>query len=117
MDITLHKLICQAWKDEVIPEQWEEGLTCPVYRKGDQLQPNNYRGITLVNAGYKVLSSILNERLQPYVEKIVGNYQCGFRVSKSTIDQIQSMKQTPGEKPTGIWCQHIQPFYGFQSRL
>jgi mannosyltransferase OCH1-like enzyme len=30
LDIALHKVICQIWKDEVIPEQWKEGLTCPI---------------------------------------------------------------------------------------
>jgi hypothetical protein len=66
------------WRDEVIPEQCEEDLTCPIHKKGDQLQPSNYRGITLLNTGYKIFSNILYEHLQPYMEKIVGNYQCGF---------------------------------------
>jgi hypothetical protein len=78
LDIPLHKVIYQVWKDEVIPEQWEEGLICPIYKKGDQLQPINYRGITLLNTGYKIFSNILYERLQTYVEKTVRNYQSGF---------------------------------------
>jgi hypothetical protein len=68
-------VICQVWKDEVIPEQWEEGFICRIYKKGDQLQTCNYRGITRLNMGYKIFSNILYELLQPYVEKIVGNYQ------------------------------------------
>jgi hypothetical protein len=63
LDITLHKVICEVWKDEVIPEQWEEGLICPVYKKGDQLQPSNYRYITLLNTGYRIFSNILYEWL------------------------------------------------------
>jgi hypothetical protein len=27
------------------------------------------------------------------MEKIVGNYQCGFQVGKSALDQIQSVRQ------------------------
>jgi hypothetical protein len=50
---------CQAWKNEVIPEQWEEGLIYTIYKKGDKLQSKNYRGITLLNMGYKVFSNIL----------------------------------------------------------
>jgi hypothetical protein len=26
----------KVWKQEKIPEEWEEGLICPVYKKGDQ---------------------------------------------------------------------------------
>jgi hypothetical protein len=43
---------------------------------------------------YKIIPNILHEWLQPYVEKIVENYECGFRVGKSTIDQIQILEQT-----------------------
>jgi hypothetical protein len=26
-------VICEVWKEEVIPEQLEEGLICPIYKK------------------------------------------------------------------------------------
>jgi hypothetical protein len=72
-DKKMYKVICQVWKDEVVPEQWEEGLICLIYKK-NQLQPNNYRGITVLNTGYKTFSNTLYEWLQPYEEKTVGNY-------------------------------------------
>jgi hypothetical protein len=57
-----------------IHEQWEKELICPVYQKGDQLQPNNYRDMRiLLNMGSKTFSSVLYERLQLYVEKVVDN--------------------------------------------
>jgi hypothetical protein len=59
LGITFHKVTCQAWKNEVIPEQWEEGLIYTIYKKGDKLQSKNYRDITLLNMGYKVFSNIL----------------------------------------------------------
>jgi hypothetical protein len=62
-------LIYKIWKNEVTPEQWEEELICVTYKNG-QLQPNNYGGITLLNAGYTIFSNIPSERLQPYNEKI-----------------------------------------------
>jgi hypothetical protein len=34
----------------------------------------------------------LFERLQPYVEKIIGSYQCGFRSGKSS-GQIHTVRQ------------------------
>jgi hypothetical protein len=32
-------------------------------------------------------------RLTPYAEEIIGDYQCGFRHNKSTIDHIFSIRQ------------------------
>jgi sorting nexin-29 len=93
IELTLQRIICQIWKEEIIPEQWEDGLICPIHKKGDQLELNDYRGITLLNSGYKIFSNLLHEHLQPYMESIVGKYQCGFRKGKSTTDQIRSMRQ------------------------
>jgi hypothetical protein len=69
--------MCQAWKDKVILEQWEEGLICSVYKKY-QLKPNNCGGATLLTMGYSIFCSILYEWLQLYVGKIVRNYHCGY---------------------------------------
>lgn len=47
----------------------------------------------LRNTIYKIFSNVLHSRLQPYDERIVGKYQCGFRPGKSTVDQIFTIKQ------------------------
>jgi sorting nexin-29 len=36
---------------------------------------------------------VLNEKLKEYAEKILGQYQCGFRPNRSTTDQIFIMRQ------------------------
>lgn len=76
-----------------MPEEWKEGIIIPIHKKGDRKQCTNYRGITLLNTTYKVLSNILLERTKPYTEEILGDYQCGFRPGRSTIDQIFTIRQ------------------------
>jgi hypothetical protein len=41
---------------------------------------------------YKIFSKILVRRLEPYAEKHLGEYQCGFRCSRSTIDHILTLQ-------------------------
>jgi hypothetical protein len=36
---------------------------------------------------------VLYGRLKPHANKIIGQYQCGFREEVSTIDQIQTLRQ------------------------
>jgi len=49
---------------------------------------DNFRGIAVLNMTYKVFSKILLGRLEPIAEECKGNYQCGFRKGRSTIDQL-----------------------------
>ncbi|GFW89824.1 reverse transcriptase domain-containing protein [Trichonephila clavipes] len=89
---TLHKIMVNIWETEKIPIEWEEGSVCPIFKKGDQLECRNCRGITLLNMAYKIFSNLLFARLQPYTDKVIGNYQC-VRPQRSTIDQIHTLRQ------------------------
>jgi len=46
-------------------------VSVPIYKKGDETDRSNYRGISLLPNTYKTLSNILLSRLTPYAEKKV----------------------------------------------
>jgi hypothetical protein len=50
----IHKLICNS---EILPVQWNEGIICPIYKKGDRLNCNNYRPIMILT--FKKLASYI----------------------------------------------------------
>ena len=57
------------------------------------MECSNYRGVSLLCTTYKVFSNILFTRLSSYAENIIGDYQCGFRKDRSTIEQIFNIRQ------------------------
>jgi len=66
----------------------------------------NFRGISLFNIAYKVMSIVLYGRLKPHANQIIGQYQCGFR-GVSTIDQIQTLRQILEKTEFQIETHHL----------
>jgi hypothetical protein len=73
----IHELIYSVWNKEELSEEWK-GSIVPIYKKGDETDCSNYRGINLLSNMYEVLSNILLSRLTAYAEEIVGDHQCGL---------------------------------------
>ena len=48
----------------IYPDCWTESLIIPLFKKGNQNDPDNYRGISLCDISSKLYSSIINNRLQ-----------------------------------------------------
>jgi len=89
----IHQLIMKIWKQEKISCEWSEGILCPVYKKGDRKQCNNYRGISLLNITYIIFAILLYDRLSMIIEPETGNYQMGFRPNRPKIDNIFIVRQ------------------------
>jgi hypothetical protein len=43
----IYKHIIMIWEKEQLPNQWNEGINFPLYKKGDRLDYTNYRPMTL----------------------------------------------------------------------
>jgi hypothetical protein len=44
----IHKLINSIWNKEELPEQWKVSVIVPVYKKDDETDCNNCRGVLLL---------------------------------------------------------------------
>ena len=53
----------------IYPYSWTESIIVPLFKKGNQNDPNNYRGISLCDISSKLYSSIINNRLQEWIEQ------------------------------------------------
>ncbi|XP_058449191.1 uncharacterized protein LOC131429161 [Malaya genurostris] len=89
----LHRLIVRIWETEQLPEEWKAGVICPIHKKCDHSECENFRANTILNAAYEVLSRIIFRRLSPKTNEFVGSYQADFVDGRSTKDQIFTVQQ------------------------
>ena len=88
----MYELVRQIWEEERIPEEWKETIIVPIHKRGDRDRCENYRGIALGNAAYKILSNIILGKIKLYIERVMGDYQNGFRDGRSVIDNIFALR-------------------------
>ena len=86
----LVKIFNKIYQDGVYPSAWTKGIIVPIHKKGDKLDAQNYRGITLINSMAKIFSLCLRNRLNKWceMENVLNESQFGFRDKKSTTDCI-----------------------------
>ena len=75
----------------VLTDSWLEGAIRPIYKNnGDSKSPENYRPITILSWFGKLFTSILNARLNKFLNahNILEENQAGFHAGYSTMDQI-----------------------------
>ena len=51
----------EIWSRGEVPKEWKTGLIKPIYKKGDKKEVGNYRGITLMDTGYKIYAEIIRK--------------------------------------------------------
>jgi len=92
----LHKflnLLNACWINGDIPKVWRTAVVIPVHKNGDINNPVNYRGISLLNTGYKIYSKIIAKRLTVIAEALLIEEQNGFRKGRLCMDCIFSASE------------------------
>ena len=93
LHIALVKLFNLVLSTGHFPDIWNQGLITPIFKNGDKLDPNNYRGICVGSNMGKIFCSIINTRLQYFLEDhdILRKSQIGFVKNCRTTDHIYTL--------------------------
>ena len=78
--------VMKFWRTKVSPREWDDGELKILEKKGDLSDPNNYRGIMLLEVAMKVIAYILKVRLVAISETLPHEMQNGFRPGRGTSD-------------------------------
>lgn len=87
----IYKTLSETWKGtQKLPMEWKTGIVTPVFKKGNKHEAENYKGITLMDTGYKIYAEILKNKLEQEMEEkeTMKDTQIGYRKERGTIDAI-----------------------------
>ena len=89
---TLRKIVTRVWKEEVVPEEWHQGIIIRLYKgKGSKSECSNYRGITVLSVPGKVFAHIILARIKLTLLSHRRPQQSGFMPARSTCDRIATL--------------------------
>ena len=69
----------KIWRTGEWPTPWPQSLVITHSKKGNLLQCQSYRTISLISHPSKVMLKIILNRLKPQAEKVIAEEQAGFR--------------------------------------
>ena len=83
----LLKFCNYMWDKGIVPVSFERNIIYPLHKKGNKTELDNYRGISFNKINYKILISLLLQRMYKWIEYniILVEVQAGFRSNYSTI--------------------------------
>ena len=87
----LHSICQQIWKTQWWPQDWKRSVFIPIPKKGNAKECSNYHTIALISHASKVMLTILQARLQQYVNCELPDVQAGFIKGRGTKDQIANI--------------------------
>ena len=91
IDVLLN--ICnKIWQTGEWPTPWTQSLIITLPKKGNLLQCQNYRTISLISHASKLMLKIFLNRLTPQAETIIAEEQARFRPGRSTTEHIFSLR-------------------------
>ena len=69
--------------DDQMPEDWVDAtLGCLYKGKGSRQDPGMYRGISLISSMEKIFTTVILNRINIWVDKVISQQACGFRGSQ-----------------------------------
>lgn len=112
LTIEFIKALTEGWMEELreilnellnegkLIEGWEVARIYPIFKVGDEEDTANYRGVSLLDVGYKILTNIIATRIRGWLEKnkLIKESQAGFRGKRGTRDHIFVLNSIIGNK-------------------
>jgi len=80
----------RSWRTGEVPEDWRKASVTPVFRKGKNEDPGNYRPVSLTSIPGKMMEQIILEVIIKQVEEkeVIRSSKHGFTKGKSCLTNL-----------------------------
>lgn len=89
----LNILFNLSLKTKTFPDAWKEVKICPIFKKGDKNNIENYRPIAVLSVPAKLFESIIFKSIYNVVQNQISIYQHGFMRNRSTVSNLSNITQ------------------------
>ncbi|BHF69355.1 Dynein regulatory complex subunit 3 [Sparganum proliferum] len=89
----LHEVIEQAWRDDVVSDDWGLGILVPTPKQCDTTRCGNYRGVSLFDVAAKIFAIGLLRPFRAVRDSRTRPNQDGFRAGHGCTYQILTLRR------------------------
>ena len=90
-----------------VPQDFKMARVIPLHKKGNKLDPGNYRPVSILCSISKVVKRVIHKQIYSYLDKhkLLFEFQSGFRTSHSTDTCLLYLNDyIKREVDTGKYC-------------
>jgi retron-type reverse transcriptase len=83
---TVAHIVNLSFEKGIVPTDIKMAKVIPLYKKGNRLDPGNYRPVSILSVVSKIIEKVVHKQIYDYVSKnrLIYDFQSGFRRSYST---------------------------------
>ncbi|CAM5085999.1 unnamed protein product [Natator depressus] len=79
-----------SWRTGEVPDDWKKANVVPIFKKGKEDDPGNYRPVSLTSVPGKIMEQVLKESILKHLHerKVIRNSQHGFTKGRSCLTNL-----------------------------
>ncbi|CAM5107726.1 unnamed protein product [Natator depressus] len=79
-----------SWRTGEVPDDWKKANVVPIFKKGKEEDPGNYRPVSLTSVPGKIMEQVLKESILKHLHerKVIRNSQHGFTKGRSCLTNL-----------------------------
>ncbi|CAM4534474.1 unnamed protein product [Lepidochelys kempii] len=79
-----------SWRTGEVPDDWKKANVVPIFKKGKEEDPGNYRPVSLTSVPGKIKEQVLKESILKHLHerKVIRNSQHGFTKGRSCLTNL-----------------------------